>query len=71
MLHGSRTSLLVLVALGGTLGTLYAAPVRNTDRSQVAMVAATPPSMASLIGVGGLSLIGMLALRRRVRGYQG
>jgi hypothetical protein len=44
---------------------------RNTDKSHVAMVAATPPSIASSIGVGGLSLIGLLALRRRVRGFQG
>jgi hypothetical protein len=67
MWRGSRKSLLVLVALGGTLGAVHAAPVRNTDTSQVAMVAATQPSVASFIGVGGLSLIGMLTLRRRVR----
>jgi hypothetical protein len=71
MLRGSRKSLLVLVALGVTLGAVHAAPVRDAESPQVGMVRATPPSVASFIGVGGLSLIGMLALRRRVRGYQG
>ena len=69
-IRGSRKMLLVLLALGATRGAVHAAPVQNADQPQVAMVTATRPSMASFIGVGGLSLIGLLALRRRVRGFK-
>ena len=70
-IRGSRKTLLVLLALGGTLGAVPAASLQDAGQPKVAVVTATQPSMASFIGVGGLSLIGLLALRRRVRGFQG
>lgn len=69
--RGSRKGLLLLLALGGTLGAVRAAPVRDGHTQRAGTATAVWPSAAPFIGVGGLSLIGMLALRRRARGYQG
>ncbi|HEY0792392.1 MAG TPA: hypothetical protein VGD78_15115 [Chthoniobacterales bacterium] len=68
--RGSRKAFLVLLALGGTMAAAHTAPVQGVRSVQVASLTAPQPSMGSFFAVGGVSLLGMLALRRRVRGSQ-
>jgi hypothetical protein len=78
-LRRSLRPLLVALVAGLTLSA-YAVTTPDVEQDQraskhahrdLATVAVSPPSTFSFMGVGAISLIGMLAMRRRFRTVRG
>jgi hypothetical protein len=79
-LRRSVKPLLVALVAGLTLISAYAVTTQDVEQDQgalkpnqreLATVAVSPPSTFAFMGVGAISLIGMLAMRRRFRTVRG